>query len=373
LHSHAPSDFYNPFIGTLRDYIRAVDSGVFLFLEPVPQQSHAVPELGLDDKCAYAPHWYDLKCLFEKRWSPYLSFDVQALSRGSRNVIKHMYLFIAGTKRNYTTQMSRLFENCAAVPRLIGETGIPMDMNRYFDGTCSLAEPFQQQTQALDCVITACERNLLPYCLWNYTPENIEGQGDFWNREDLSIFSSQKCVNSTYGGARALRAFIRPGAIKVAGIPIKSEFDLASGLYTLIFLPDHASHQSSNTVDYLSRQTEIFIPNLLTSDDSLHNHFLVSIKCGSATYECVQPFPKSIPSFRLSHPTFRFNRSSQTFLLWHSENCSSVHLELKFTSCSIGPKRPIWLIATGMACAAVAFIFIQKVRKTILVASSELI
>ncbi len=208
-----------------------------------------------------------------------------------------MYFFIAGTKRNYTAQISKLFENCAAVPRLIGETGIPMDMNRYFDfdRKRSAEEPFQQQTQALDCLITACERNLLPYCLWNYTPENIEGQGDFWNREDLSIFSLQKCDKSTYGGARALRAFIRPGAIKVAGTPIKSEYDLSTGLYTLIFIPDQPCRQSSNSVDsVLSRQTEIFVPNLLTSDASSHSHFPVSIKCGSAKYECVEPVSKHV-------------------------------------------------------------------------------
>jgi hypothetical protein len=285
LFSHAPSDFYNPFIASFLGYIRAVDATMIVFLEPVPQLSHAVPELQADKKCAYAPHWYDLKCLFEKRWSAVMSFDVQALSRGSRNVLKHMYFSTTGTKRNYASQMSRLFENCSGVPRLIGETGIPMDMNRYFDSACSTKEPFQTQTQALDCVITACERNLLPYCLWNYTPENIEGKGDFWNREDLSIFSLQNCNNSTYGGGRALRAFIRPGAIKVAGTPIKSEFDLLSGLYTLVFIPDETPYLQSVDSNSLSRQTEIFVPKLFTSGDSSHHSFTVSIMCGGAKWE----------------------------------------------------------------------------------------
>ena len=105
-------------------------------------------------------------------------------------------------KKNYAQQMRRLFESCRCevpVPWLIGETGIPMDMNNYFRGARDpRAEKmeFEAQTLALDCVITACERNMLPYCLWNYTPENMAGKGDFWNREDLSIFSLQRCDGS---------------------------------------------------------------------------------------------------------------------------------------------------------------------------------
>jgi len=202
-----------------------------------------------------------------------------------------MYFGVSGMKNNYARQMCRLFESCKSdAPRLIGETGIPMDMNQCFGAkrdSNSKTMPFQLQTQALDCVITACERNLLPYCLWNYTPENIEGKGDFWNREDLSIFSLQHYDQSAYGGARALRAFIRPGAIKVAGTPIKSEFDLPSGLYTLVFIPNETLHpeaENSDDVRSLSRQTEIFVPNLLTPDDSSRNLFAVSIKCGSAEW-----------------------------------------------------------------------------------------
>jgi hypothetical protein len=113
-----------------------------------------------------------------------------------------MYFGIRGMKKNYAQQMKRLFDSCKSeVPWLIGETGIPMDMNKYFHSARDInpaTMEFEMQTQALDCVITACERNLLPYCLWNYTPENVEGKGDFWNREDLSIFSLQHCDGSRY-------------------------------------------------------------------------------------------------------------------------------------------------------------------------------
>jgi hypothetical protein len=309
-----------------------------------------------DTRCAYAPHWYDLKCLFEKRWSATLSFDVQALSQGSRNIFKHMYFGISGMKRNYTQQMRRLFEICQSdVPRLIGETGVPMDMNQYFHTTRSKRTEntaFQVQTQALDCVITACERNLLPYCLWNYTPENIEGKGDFWNREDLSIFSLQHFDNTAYGGARALRAFIRPGAIKVAGIPTKSEFDLASGLYTLVFIPNAPNIQEADSGPSLSKQSEIFVPNLLTAGKS--SPFTLSIKCGSVKWRSVVRISNLL--YFISHAC-SFDDKTQTVLLWHSASCSKVHLELQFEPCNFDG-RVSWRLVAGIslciACAGMA-------------------
>ena len=214
-------------------------------------------------------------------------------------------------KNNYTRQMCRLFDSCESdVPRFIGETGIPMDMNRYFHTSRGIGvketpkSPFQLQTQALDCVITACERNLLPYCLWNYTPENIEGKGDFWNREDLSIFALQHCDGSMYGGARALRAFVRPGAIKVAGTPIKSEFDLSSGTYTLVFIPSETCDLEVDSVRSLHRQTEIFIPNLFTSEGSSHDNFAISLKCGSAKWVYVLHFAMPLVFFQFTRMQF---------------------------------------------------------------------
>ena len=229
-----------------------------------------------------------------------------------------MYFGTSGMKNNYTRQMCRLFDSCESdVPRFIGETGIPMDMNRYFHtsrGDSVKETPFQLQTQALDCVITACERNLLPYCLWNYTPENIEGKGDFWNREDLSIFALQHCDGSIYGGARALRAFVRPGAIKVAGTPIKSEFDLSSGTYTLVFIPSETCDLEVDSVRSLHRQTEIFIPNLFTSEGSSHDYFAVSLKCGSAKWVYVLHFAMPLVLFQFTRMQFRSQNSNYVIM-----------------------------------------------------------
>ena len=72
------------------------------------------------------------------------------------------------------------------IPTLIGEVGIPYDMNEkkaYATGDFSL------HTEALDLYFDAMDENLLSYTIWNYTPDNTNEYGDRWNGEDLSIFS----------------------------------------------------------------------------------------------------------------------------------------------------------------------------------------
>ena len=64
---------------------------MYLVLEPVPQYCQHPPSLLLDARCAYAPHWYDLKCLFEKRWSAAMSFDVQVLLHSLQPLISVNY------------------------------------------------------------------------------------------------------------------------------------------------------------------------------------------------------------------------------------------------------------------------------------------
>ena len=55
-----------------------------------------------------------------------------------------------------------------------------------------------------------------------------------------------------------------------------------------------------------------------------------------------------------------FDRKTHTMLLWHAASCSKVHLELQFAPCKFSGEISWWLIAAGIACAAVA---LKKVRK----------
>ncbi len=77
-----------------------------------------------------------------------------------------------------------------------------------------------------------------------------------------------------------MRAFVRPGAVKIAGTPIQSEYDLQSGLYTLVFIPSTTTAASSS----LSRQTEIFVPHLLVSENAASESLAVTVKQGDVTW-----------------------------------------------------------------------------------------
>ena len=158
---------------------------------------------------------------------------------------------------------------------------------------------------ALDNIMSALERNLLSFTLWNYTPQNTNERGDHWNDEDLSLFSRDQLVaqftNDPYAGGRALavspdkqrrhnrtnnptndptneklphssewisnetdaknhhgwrlgpapQAAIRPYARKVAGEPLSMAFELDSRAFSFSFRPD---------APFADSPTEIFVP-----------------------------------------------------------------------------------------------------------------
>jgi hypothetical protein len=71
-------------------------------------------------------------------------------------------------------------------PILIGECGIPMDINQK---RAFLTGDYAHHTNFLDAVLRAMENNLVHFTLWNYNPHNDNFYGDYWNGEDFSIFT----------------------------------------------------------------------------------------------------------------------------------------------------------------------------------------
>lgn len=122
--------------------------------------------------------------------------------------------------------------------------------------------------------MTALEKDLLNFTLWNYCPDNSHKWGDQWNGEDLSIWSPpissllsphpDKKDLDLNAGARALLAFCRPFPIHTPGLPKSLHFDLKSKTFTFSFT--HATNDDS-TWDPMAAgvsctETEIFLPNL---------------------------------------------------------------------------------------------------------------
>jgi hypothetical protein len=128
-------EFYLPFLKKFAVGIREANPDFIFLLEPIPNEDP--PNLMNEDaewhsKCVYAPHWYDLDSVFNKRFSGFVTHDVQGLSRGM-SVFQASYFGMRGARRNYSFQISNIVRNGLSIigskPCLIGECGIPMDLN----------------------------------------------------------------------------------------------------------------------------------------------------------------------------------------------------------------------------------------------------
>ena len=159
-------DFYAPF---LREFCKAIRRGnpecIFL-MEPLPNEE---PPVLVQEKenwhtnTIYAPHWYDLNSVFSKSFTGFITHDVQGLTKvftliQGKNIFQSSYFGLMGAKRNYTLQISNVvkqgIENLGQKPCLIGECGIPMDINRkkaYASGD------YTHHTNFLDAVISSLE------------------------------------------------------------------------------------------------------------------------------------------------------------------------------------------------------------------------
>ncbi|MCY3780665.1 MAG: cellulase family glycosylhydrolase [Chloroflexi bacterium] len=236
-------DFLKPFTQRFAAGVHAVLPRAHIFVEAEPFMPP--PKYDEADKLVYAPHFYDGITLFTRRFHPQLNFDFATM----RPLIGE-----ASIRRYFSRQFSnfrRYAEGTMGdVPILIGEFGIPFDMNNaaaYHTGD------FSRQAQALDYNLRALDDNLLSYTLWNYTPDNSNAHGDLWNNEDLSIFSrdQQSDPADIDSGGRALSAVVRPYARKIAGEPLSMCFDMARGAFSFSFRHDSG----------IGEPTEIFVPN----------------------------------------------------------------------------------------------------------------
>ncbi|KXJ86560.1 hypothetical protein Micbo1qcDRAFT_236874 [Microdochium bolleyi] len=187
----------------------------------------------------YAPHFYDLNVLFNKAYNGIMSVDVQALSRGAFP-LKALHFLSAGLRRNYARQIANIVRHGplslgAGVPTIIGEIGIPFDINgKVSYGTGN----FDTHRDLYDALISAMESCLVGFTLWNYNPGNTVEHGDGWNKEDFSMLTSDRAPDHApdyrnaahegdemYAGGRALDVVIRPYAAKIAGEPLRTSWD----------------------------------------------------------------------------------------------------------------------------------------------------
>lgn len=240
------ADHLKPFIRRFADAVRDAHPGAILFIEDVPGQP--LPEWGPDDpgNAVNAAHWYEGLTLFRKRFAPWLGVDMRThrITLGAKKV-RRLY------SQSLETIAQEARERMNGMPSVIGEIGLPFDLNgrrAYRNGN------FSAQRQAMDCNMAALEGALLNFTLWNYTADNSNAHGDQWNEEDFSIFSRDQQTNpeDINSGGRALEAVVRPYAIATPGVPLHMAFDLATGRFEYTF---RGGAENGEAV-------EVFVPRL---------------------------------------------------------------------------------------------------------------
>jgi hypothetical protein len=231
------TDYMLPFFHRVAQTVREVRADWLLFAEMNPYKAFVgrpFPQ-GMPKRTVNASHWYDIQVLRTKEFE---------------------YSDIAAVRDRYVTELRTIDAagrtlDRAGAPTLIGECGIPFDLE---NGAAYAAwargergrDVWSKQIVAQSLMYDALDRLLLSSTQWNYTASNRNDLqiGDGWNQEDLSIYSSDQ------EGGRAVEGFSRPYARRVAGEPVSMSFDIISGEFVLVFDAEPA----------IDAPTEIFVP-----------------------------------------------------------------------------------------------------------------
>jgi hypothetical protein len=239
------ADYLKPCINRYAMEIRRIHPDTFIFIAGEPYHPETMKWGSQDAETVInASHWYDSITLITKKFSTWYNYDI---TEGKLVLTKR------SIRKMFNRQLAMMKEASAGmqnVPTLIGEFGIPFDMNNrkaYRTGD------FSSQIKALSMNYDALDSLLLHSTLWNYTADNTNQWGDQWNLEDLSIFSrDQKNSDDISSGGRAIKGFCRPYARRTAGTPLHMSFDSKKGRFLFGFEADPA----------ISEPTEIFVPGI---------------------------------------------------------------------------------------------------------------
>lgn len=238
--------YLRPFVNRYAEAVRQADPRAVIFIESDALGGEKLDHWTANDahQVAYAPHWYDGLTLFTKRYLPFLALDV------------HQFKPVVGTQQVRQSFVQQIDVHVQAgrqflgdVPVVIGETGIPYDMNK---AVAFQTGDFRAQALCFDAIISALEANKVHFTLWNYTADNTNERGDGWNGEDLSIFSRDQQNNpkDIHSGGRALEAVVRPYARAIAGEPMRQSFNMHTGVYEFVY-----RHSAP-----VNAPTEFFVP-----------------------------------------------------------------------------------------------------------------
>jgi len=305
-------DYFVPFIQKFKCAIyegnarglRSVGEYLIFVDRPTNFESACISEglsEGLDTTgLVWAPHWYDLVPLVTKSFRSWVGVvrDSHGYSLpvvfGKKNLISEY-----ARQMTLTTAGVRKFNSGKGLPTVLGEIGIPFDLQ---EGIAFQSGNFDLQTSAMDVTMSALDKSLLSGILWNYTPDNTNKHGDGWNGEDLSIFSQDQqgdiSDNDIFSGIRALPAVVRPFVMRCSGTPLSMNFDT----HTRIFSFRYQLNSSEDANVAKKAPTVVFVPFF--------------------------QYPLS-PRIEVSEGTIHFDQDSQTLSVSHPHNaCSTISVRI---------------------------------------------
>lgn len=252
-----------PFFHAIARTIRAVRDDWFVFAEVNPFDAFRGVRFpaGMPERCVNASHWYDLTTLVTKRFGDGERDLMTGAARDSDDLILARYIDELKKLQGLGDALG------SGAPTLIGEFGLPFDLNgaaayrAFADGDRSEA-PWALHVRALGLMYDAMDALQLNSTQWNYTASNRNDAaiGDGWNQEDLSIYCVDQVTASTAGsGGRAVRGFSRPYVRACQGTVLSTSFETSTQRFTAAIMVDPA----------IAAPTEIFVPAIQYPDDIL--------------------------------------------------------------------------------------------------------
>lgn len=270
------ADYMNPFFNRVADGIREIKPEWMVFAELDPFRGlsgEGFPEGG-PDNTVNASHWYDIVTLVTKTFMyPTAVNPFSGRMLEGAEAIEGQYV----DQLSQTKDAARTLNRGAGAPTLIGEFGIPYDLDQaaaykaWAGGDHSDAH-WEKHVIALDLMYNAMDKLLLSTAHWNYTASNSNDQaiGDGWNQEDLSIFSRDQQDNplDKDSGGRAVRGFCRPYVRRAQGELVSHGFELATRKFT-----------AEINIESGAADTELYVPRLHYSSGCD-----ISLSSGKATF-----------------------------------------------------------------------------------------
>ncbi len=246
-------DYLSPFINTYSESIRELIPDTIIFFESHPIRILKGEKLtfNVPESVIHAGHWYDGVTLGTKRSMIKANYDIltNKIVMGKKNV---QAMFI-----NQLSNIKSIGESIhGGIPTLIGEFGLPYDLNKKEAFQTFKTNPddaWEKHIKLLTMYYNALDANLLNATQWNYTADNNNEGGDLWNLEDLSIFSRDQQLepHDINSGGRAIEGFCRPRFIYCAGTPVKMEFNFKEKSFNFEF--DADSSIKAPTIIYVPK------------------------------------------------------------------------------------------------------------------------